>query len=122
MNSGLPLKISVAVDNTAAYDFIAEHGLAFLIRIGNMTLLFDTGQGKALAGNLKKLDCRPKDIDILVISHGHYDHRHSHAIYFQCVDDVMIVLTSLLSLLNLCCCCTCNSRWHNLPWCYFQLP
>jgi 7,8-dihydropterin-6-yl-methyl-4-(beta-D-ribofuranosyl)aminobenzene 5'-phosphate synthase len=52
-----------------------EHGLAFWIETEHGTVLFDTGQkGKVLMHNLTLLDLNPRDVDVLAISHSHFDH------------------------------------------------
>lgn len=53
---------------------IAEHGLAIYIETENKKILFDTGQSGLFLKNAKKLGISIEDIDILVLSHGHYDH------------------------------------------------
>lgn len=54
--------------------FIGEHGWAVHVQAGDSTILFDTGQGLGLVHNSKLLGIDLKDIDAIVISHGHYDH------------------------------------------------
>lgn len=53
---------------------IAEHGLAIYIETENKKILFDTGQSGSFLKNARQLDISIADIDILVLSHGHYDH------------------------------------------------
>ncbi|MBN2217863.1 MAG: MBL fold metallo-hydrolase [Pirellulales bacterium] len=68
-------RVTVLVENTAAAPgLLAEHGLAYWIEHAGRNVLFDTGQGGALAGNAYKLGIRLHDLDALVLSHGHYDH------------------------------------------------
>lgn len=69
-----PIKITVLVDNHADKELTAEHGLALWIEAGAKHILFDTGQGKALVENARQLDIPLKKTDMLVLSHGHYDH------------------------------------------------
>lgn len=52
----------------------AEHGLAFLIRVGGKKVLFDTGQSQLLLENAQKMGLKLDDVDTVVLSHGHYDH------------------------------------------------
>lgn len=68
--------ISVLVDNCVFQrGWLAEHGLALLIvSPGGRKILFDSGQGLVLNRNAKLAGIRPRDIDALVLSHGHYDH------------------------------------------------
>jgi 7,8-dihydropterin-6-yl-methyl-4-(beta-D-ribofuranosyl)aminobenzene 5'-phosphate synthase len=67
-------KITILVDNQAAPGLVAEHGLSFWIEIDATSILFDTGQGNALTANAHALGVDLKKTDMLVLSHGHYDH------------------------------------------------
>lgn len=68
------VKITILVDDQAGDGLIAEHGLSFWIETEGKRVLFDTGQGYALLANARALDTRLSETDILVLSHGHYDH------------------------------------------------
>ncbi len=68
------LKITVIVDDYAQAPFAAEHGLAFWVEADSTRILFDTGQGDALPGNAERLGIALHDADVVVLSHGHYDH------------------------------------------------
>lgn len=52
----------------------AEHGLSILVEDNNTKILFDTGKTGTIVENAKILGVDLKDIDILVLSHAHYDH------------------------------------------------
>ena len=57
----------------------AEHGFSALVTIsreGRETrVLFDAGRtSDGLVENMRRLDLSPGDIDIIVLSHGHWDH------------------------------------------------
>ncbi len=57
----------------------AEHGFSCLVTIakaGRATrILFDAGiTPDGVAENMRRLDISPHDIDIIVLSHGHWDH------------------------------------------------
>ncbi len=68
-------RITVLVENTAGgRGLLAEHGLSFWIEWGGKRILFDTGQGKVLAANARRLGVRLASADAIVLSHGHYDH------------------------------------------------
>ncbi len=66
--------ITILVDNQAAAGLVAEHGLSLEIVSGGQSILFDTGQGSALARNARLLDVDLRKTSVLVLSHGHYDH------------------------------------------------
>ncbi|MDD2315747.1 MAG: MBL fold metallo-hydrolase [Desulfobacterales bacterium] len=68
------VKVIILVDNQAAQGLTAEHGLSLWIEAGFLRILFDTGQGAALPVNAEKLEISLDQADILVLSHGHYDH------------------------------------------------
>jgi 7,8-dihydropterin-6-yl-methyl-4-(beta-D-ribofuranosyl)aminobenzene 5'-phosphate synthase len=69
------LVITQLVENTAGGPgLLAEHGVAFLIEADEHHLLFDTGQGMALAHNVTKLAVRMDTVEAIILSHGHYDH------------------------------------------------
>lgn len=68
------LRIRIVVDNNGNDTLCKEHGFSALIEASGRRILFDTGQGKALAPNAAMLGCDLSRIDMLVLSHGHYDH------------------------------------------------
>ncbi len=68
------ITITVLVDNVAAEGLASEHGFSAWLEIEGCRLLFDTGQGAALEGNADKLGIDLTTTDVLVLSHGHYDH------------------------------------------------
>ncbi len=60
-------------------DLISKHGLSFYIqaKIGDdmVTILMDTGpSSSALLRNVDSLGVDLEDVDVVVLSHGHYDH------------------------------------------------
>lgn len=69
------MKITVLTENTTSSPhFGAEHGLSLLVKTGDKTILFDTGQSDLFFENAKKLGISLDSVDFAVISHGHYDH------------------------------------------------
>ena len=69
------MKITCLVNNFSKNkDLIDEHGLSFFIEKDSINILFDTGLGKALFNNAKTLNIDLKNIDYVVLSHGHNDH------------------------------------------------
>lgn len=75
MNRGALMKIQVLLENTAIRgDLQAEHGLSLYIETDRHKILFDMGQTTAFAENAAKLGVDLSQVDIAVLSHGHYDH------------------------------------------------
>ncbi len=68
------LKLTILVDNRARPGLVVEHGFSVWVEAGGAQILFDTGQGTALAHNAAHLEVDLGSAQALVISHGHYDH------------------------------------------------
>jgi 7,8-dihydropterin-6-yl-methyl-4-(beta-D-ribofuranosyl)aminobenzene 5'-phosphate synthase len=69
------LRITVLVDNSVGSPgLLAEHGFSALVETDDRRILFDTGQGRVLQGNLTALEVCLAPLDAIVLSHGHYDH------------------------------------------------
>ncbi len=69
------MKIVTLIENLVyKQGLIAEHGLAIYIETEDRKILFDTGQSGLFLQNARKLGIDIEAIDILVLSHGHYDH------------------------------------------------
>jgi 7,8-dihydropterin-6-yl-methyl-4-(beta-D-ribofuranosyl)aminobenzene 5'-phosphate synthase len=67
--------ITTIVDNIAQKpSLLVEHGLALWIDVEGTHVLFDTGQGAALAHNANALGVSIPTAHHIVLSHGHYDH------------------------------------------------
>jgi len=57
----------------------AEHGFSVLVTVGKgdreRRILFDAGlTPDGLVENMRRLDVSPKDLQAIVLSHGHFDH------------------------------------------------
>lgn len=69
------MKLTVLSENTRVYDALeCEHGLSIYIEMSGRRILFDTGAGSIFRNNAEKLGVDLSKVDLLVISHGHYDH------------------------------------------------
>lgn len=69
------MKIAVLIENTQYQpEYSAEHGLSLYIETNKHKILFDFGQSDAYLENANKLGIDLTQVDIAVLSHGHYDH------------------------------------------------
>lgn len=71
------MQITCVVDDRAkpGTGLLAEHGASFLIEVEGRRVLFDSGPSDSvLLHNLEVLGYEPKQIDALIVSHGHDDH------------------------------------------------
>lgn len=67
--------IKTLVENTSiSEEFNNEHGLSLYIETKKHKILFDLGASALFAENAKKLGVDISEVDLVVISHGHYDH------------------------------------------------
>ena len=71
----MPVKITTLSENTAAFaGVLAEHGLSVLVETDEANVLLDTGLSISVANNVEALGVNLKNVDKIVISHGHHDH------------------------------------------------
>jgi len=68
------MKITILTDNYPGKYTDAEHGLSYLIEYEGKKILFDTGQSNLFLRNAEKLHVDISDIDLIILSHGHFDH------------------------------------------------
>lgn len=68
------MKITVLSEAKAMDGFSSEHGLSFLIQADGKRILFDTGASDLYIRSAQKLGIDLNDVDMLVLSHGHWDH------------------------------------------------
>lgn len=75
------LKVTVLMDDYAGYDnpYLAQHGLSLFVEVWRgkkkTCILMDTGQcPEPLLHNMKLKGISPGDIDLIFLSHCHYDH------------------------------------------------
>ena len=64
-------------------EYLTEHGLSLYIETDNRKLLFDTGETEKFLSNADKLGVGLGDVDIVIISHGHYDHAGGIASFLE---------------------------------------
>lgn len=69
------MKIINLVEDTKGIECCeAEHGLCFYIETHKHCLLVDTGATDMLMRNAKALNVDLSKVDMIILSHGHYDH------------------------------------------------
>jgi len=70
------MKLTVLVDNyaLASQPLRAEHGFSCHIQDGSVSILLDVGQSELALTNGAALGIDLTKLDVLALSHGHYDH------------------------------------------------
>lgn len=69
------MKIINLVENTPGYPGCKyEHGLSFYVETNQHKILIDAGTTDAFIYNAEMLGIDLKKVDMVIISHGHYDH------------------------------------------------
>lgn len=68
------MRITCLTENTARPGFEAEHGLSLYIETRGKKILFDMGQTDLFTRNAGKMEIDLSQIDLAILSHGHYDH------------------------------------------------
>lgn len=69
------MKITSVVENTSRRGLPIEHGLSLYIeKDDGRKILFDMGQSALFARNAEAMGLNIADVDVAIISHGHYDH------------------------------------------------
>jgi 7,8-dihydropterin-6-yl-methyl-4-(beta-D-ribofuranosyl)aminobenzene 5'-phosphate synthase len=69
------MKLQILYDNNAQNNYKVGWGFSCLIEASENKILFDTGwNGYILLHNMKIAGVNPEEIDIIVISHAHWDH------------------------------------------------
>ena len=70
------MKLSILYDNKAfAQGMMSDWGFSCLIETKKANILFDTGaEGRILLQNMNMMGIDPSCVDMVFISHGHWDH------------------------------------------------
>lgn len=86
------MKITVLMENTALDNcgLSAEHGLSFYVEYRGKKLLLDAGSSGKFADNAAALGVDLSQVELAVLSHGHYDHADGLRRFFQCNADAPV--------------------------------
>lgn len=87
------MKITIIYDNTVYKKGLrADWGFACLVEVENTPkILFDTGaDGSILLSNMKKLNIDPNSVDVIFISHAHFDHTGGLSAFLNVNSDVKL--------------------------------
>ena len=69
------VKIVTLMEDTKGHSScFYEHGLSLYIETKHHHILFDTGASELTLKNAQKLNVDLQSVDVVIISHGHYDH------------------------------------------------
>jgi len=69
------MRIVTLSENTAGKaEVIGEYGLSVLLELDDRKILFDTGQSVSAVNNADALGVSLDDLEMIILSHGHYDH------------------------------------------------
>jgi len=88
------MKITSLLENTAERDDVqTEHGLSLYIETEGHRILFDMGQTEMFYENANVLEIDLSEVDIAVLSHGHYDHGGGMHAFFARNDHAPVYLS-----------------------------
>ena len=69
------MKLWTLMENTTCdANLVCEHGLSLYIEANGQRILFDAGQTGAFADNAQNMGVDLSQVDLCILSHGHYDH------------------------------------------------
>lgn len=78
------MRITSIIENTSNRGLHVEHGLSlYIVTDGGHRVLFDMGLSGMFVHNAERLGLSIADVDVAVISHGHYDHGGGLKTFFQ---------------------------------------
>jgi 7,8-dihydropterin-6-yl-methyl-4-(beta-D-ribofuranosyl)aminobenzene 5'-phosphate synthase len=70
----MEIRMTTLSENTASKGCLAEWGLSILVEADGLKVLFDTGASISAVHNAQLLGVDLSAVDLMVLSHGHYDH------------------------------------------------
>lgn len=89
----MSVKIVTLVENTAANPELSpKHGLSLYVETPKHKLLFDVGPNEFFSENAKKLGIDLAQVDMVILSHGHYDHGGGLETFFAINDRAKVYI------------------------------
>lgn len=85
--------IRVLIENTACSGLHAEHGLSLYIEWNGRKILFDAGQSGLFAENAEQMGAALNEVDLAILSHGHYDHSGGLLRFLECNDHAPVCVS-----------------------------
>ena len=76
--------VSLLENTTHREDIGAEHGLSLYIEANGYRILFDMGQTDLFARNAQSMGIDLSQVDLAILSHGHYDHAGGLLHFLDC--------------------------------------
>jgi len=87
------MKLTVLVENTSCCTSGAAHGLSLYIETANHRILFDAGpDGDLLKQNAAILGIDLRQVDLAILSHGHYDHANGLPAFLELNQQAPVIM------------------------------
>ena len=99
--------VKVFMDNLASEGLIGEWGLSLLIEFAGKRILLDAGSTGRFTENARAMGVNLKDVDLCVLSHGHYDHADGFESFFEENGRAKVYLQRAAS-----------GRYYGKKWCF----
>lgn len=90
------MKITSLIDNECSVEGLnKQHGLSLYIETKGKKILFDTGADSSFIQNAEAMNIDLSQVDMCVISHGHYDHGGGLNAFFKINDSSLAYMSAL---------------------------
>ena len=99
--------VKVLMDNLAPEGLIGEWGLSLLIEFAGKRILLDAGSTGRFTENARAMGVNLKDVEVCVLSHGHYDHADGFESFFEENGRAKVYLQRAAS-----------GRYYGKKWCF----
>ena len=101
------MHLRVLMDNIEWNGLIGEWGLSLLIDYAGHSILLDAGATGRFVENARAMGVNLKDVDLCVLSHGHYDHADGFESFFEENGRAKVYLQRAAS-----------GRYYGKKWCF----